>query len=213
MATQAQIDANRLNAIHSTGPRSVEGKAASRFNALKSGLDANSLIIPGEDPAALEALASGYHEQFHPANPLEAHFVDALTRADWTRRRLSVIEANAIKAMVREQPEGEPNPLGAAILRDAAGPNALQKIFRHQNAQDRAYLRALAELRRLQAERQREELELAVLEQAATATQSAAKPAAANYPNQTQSRPVAPPPPHAEIHRLDPQKDDRALRL
>jgi hypothetical protein len=58
----AQIDANRLNAENCTGPRSAEGKAVSRFNALKSGLGAHSLIIPGEDPAALEALTSGYHE-------------------------------------------------------------------------------------------------------------------------------------------------------
>ena len=35
MATPAQIIANRLNALKSTGPRSAEGKAASRFNALK----------------------------------------------------------------------------------------------------------------------------------------------------------------------------------
>ena len=35
MATPAQITANRLNAQRSTGPRSEEGKAASRFNALK----------------------------------------------------------------------------------------------------------------------------------------------------------------------------------
>jgi hypothetical protein len=209
MATPAQINANRLNAVHSTGPCSVEGKAASRFNALKSGLNAQSEIIPGEDPAALEALTSRYHNQFQPANPLEAHFVDALIRADWTKRRLSIIEANTIKAMLREQPEDEPNLLGAAILRDAAGPNALQKIFRHQNAQERTYLKALAELRRLQAERQSAEFEQAMREQAA---QAPPKPATANYPNQTQSRPE-PTPPHAEIRRLEPQKDDRALRL
>jgi hypothetical protein len=50
MATPAQIAANRANAQKSTGPRTAEGKAASRLNALKHGLDAESLIIPGEDP-------------------------------------------------------------------------------------------------------------------------------------------------------------------
>jgi hypothetical protein len=208
MATQAQIDANRLNAMNSTGPRSVEGKAATRFNALKFGLDAQSLVIPGEDPAALEALTSGYHQQFHPANPLEAHFVDALIRADWTKRRLSLIEANALKAMLREQPEDEPNPLGAAVLRDAAGPNALQKIFRQQNAQERAYYRALTELRRLQAERQQEEWEQSLQEEPKATIQA---PKSANWVGSHNS--PQPLPSLKPETRIDPQKDDRALRL
>ena len=53
MSSRKQIEANRLNAQKSTGPRSVEGKAAIRFNALKTGIDAKSQVIPGEDPAAL----------------------------------------------------------------------------------------------------------------------------------------------------------------
>ena len=51
MATIQQIEANRLNAQKSTGPRSVEGKAVSCFNATKTGIDAKSQIIRGEDPA------------------------------------------------------------------------------------------------------------------------------------------------------------------
>jgi len=40
MASPAQIAANRRNALHSTGPRTVTGKARSRDNALKHGLRA-----------------------------------------------------------------------------------------------------------------------------------------------------------------------------
>jgi hypothetical protein len=36
----------------------------SRFNALKSGIDAQSLVIPGEDAAELEAVAEDYREQY-----------------------------------------------------------------------------------------------------------------------------------------------------
>jgi hypothetical protein len=151
MATQAQINANRLNAQKSTGPRSVEGKTSTRFNALKSGINALSLVIPGENPEDFEALTRSFHEQFRPVNPLEAHFVETLARCSWTSRRLRVIEAQTINAMLRE--EDAPNPLGAAILRDAEGPNALDKIYRHQNAQERAFHRALKELRLLQADR------------------------------------------------------------
>ena len=49
MATQKQINANRRNAQKSTGPRTPEGKARVRFNALKHGMLAKSIILPGKE--------------------------------------------------------------------------------------------------------------------------------------------------------------------
>ena len=72
MATFAQFAANRANAQKSTGPRSVEGKAASRFNALKHGLDAQSIVLPGEDPEEYEALARDYDRSLRPKPPPNA---------------------------------------------------------------------------------------------------------------------------------------------
>ena len=103
MATPAQIHANRLNSQKSTGPCSVEGKAAARFNALKHGMDAQSLIIPGEDPADLDALAHDYHEQFRPYGPEETFLVETLIRADWNKRRLRRIETELFHALRAEQ--------------------------------------------------------------------------------------------------------------
>lgn len=47
-----QIEANRRNALHSTGPTTPEGKQASRLNALKHGLRAKNVIIPGQENPA-----------------------------------------------------------------------------------------------------------------------------------------------------------------
>jgi len=69
MASIRQIEANRLNAKKSTGPRTTEGKSRSRMNALKSGIDAQAETIPTEDPAALQALAAEYLERFYPTPP------------------------------------------------------------------------------------------------------------------------------------------------
>jgi hypothetical protein len=167
MATVAQIQANRLNALHSTGPRSDAGKAVSRFNALKFGVDARSLVIPGEDPTELEALTLDYRQTFHPVGPLEDFLVETLVAGDWNRRRYSRIEAQLVRLLATSQDPAEENPFGALLLADAAKADALQKVFRRLSAAERSYFRALAELRRAQRER-------LALESAATSARPAA---------------------------------------
>ena len=60
-----QIEANRRNALHSTGPTTPEGKQASRLNALKHGLRAKEVTIPGqEDPAEFEVILRELYEDW-----------------------------------------------------------------------------------------------------------------------------------------------------
>jgi hypothetical protein len=56
MATDLQMAANRRNALLSTGPRSLAGKARSRMNAVSHGLTAQQTLLPGEDPAEYAGL-------------------------------------------------------------------------------------------------------------------------------------------------------------
>src|SRR6266852_644630 len=106
MPTQAQLDANRLNAQKSTGPTSPQGKAASSVNALKSGIDAWSHIIPGEDPAELEALTAAFVLHFRPSDPNQLSLVDTLISAEWTQRRLRRIEAQLWNYQVERLDDG-----------------------------------------------------------------------------------------------------------
>ena len=135
MATPAQIQANRLNALKSTGPRSVEGKAVSCFNALKSGIDAKSLVIRGEDPAELETLAANYQLQFQPASPTEQFYVDLLTSTDWKLRRLRKVEAQLWDPQFAD-PDSPIN-------------RHLHRLYSHIASAERVYFRALKELQRL----------------------------------------------------------------
>src|ERR1035438_10343431 len=102
MATPAQIAANQANAQKSTGPRSVEGKSVSRFNALKHGIDAASIVIPGEDPADYDALADHYLQEFRPQSASESFHVGAMLRADWQKGRLQRVEADLFRTVLAE---------------------------------------------------------------------------------------------------------------
>ena len=54
MPAPDRAEINRRNAQKSTGPKTAEGKARSRFNALKHGLTAKTAVLPGEDPVAYQ---------------------------------------------------------------------------------------------------------------------------------------------------------------
>src|SRR5258707_10007126 len=81
MSSQRQIEANRLNAQKSTGPTTPEGRAAVSLNSLKYGLYAETLILPGEDPAAFEAILARLDPEYQPATPTEQSFVSQIAMA------------------------------------------------------------------------------------------------------------------------------------
>jgi hypothetical protein len=143
MASPAQLNANRLNAQRSTGPRTVEGKSVSRFNALSYGIEAKSRIIPGEDPAELETLSADYRTQFNPVGPLEGYLVESLIAADWNRRRYTRIEGALLQSAMAQ---------GQSAV-DALTGKPAQQIARALASAERLFFRALKELRRAQRER------------------------------------------------------------
>ena len=148
MATIKQIQANRLNSQKSTGPRSVEGKLRSSQNALKSGIDAESLIIHGEDRAALETLTQEYVERFHPTTPEQRHFVDILIRDDWQLRRLAKVDTQIWEYELTWPLKHDENaPHGRAY---ASGSTTFFRLQRRIDSLERSYQRALRELQRLQ---------------------------------------------------------------
>jgi hypothetical protein len=149
MSTLQQIEANRLNAQKSTGPRSAEGKAAVRFNALKSGIDAQSLVIPGEDPAALALLTAEYHDRYQPATPEVRALVDTLVTAEWLQRRFRTLEAQLFKFGIHGLArEVEGLQVVQAYDRECQNFDRLQRRI---NAVERTFLRALAALQKIES--------------------------------------------------------------
>ena len=149
MATPAQITANRANAQKSTGPRSVEGKSASRFNALKHGIDAASIVIPGEDPATFDALSVEYANEYRPQSPSEFFHVDTMLRADWMKARLQRVETDLYGTVLAESPG---NPLAAVLLAETPAAKLLVRVQRQIAAFERTWHRANTEFRRARAQ-------------------------------------------------------------
>jgi hypothetical protein len=83
MSTLIQIESNRRNAQHSTGPAT----------ALKYGIHAKSLLIAGEDPAEFDALVADLQNTWKPQDSVERQFVDILATDSWRLNRLLNAEA------------------------------------------------------------------------------------------------------------------------
>src|ERR671920_1131121 len=93
MTSEKQVQANRRNALKSTGPKTPEGKDAVRLNANKHGLRAQEVLLPGEDEEALKELDENLRAELQPVGELENLLVDGIVAAHWKLRRLRRVEA------------------------------------------------------------------------------------------------------------------------
>ena len=69
MPSQRQIDANRRNAQHSTGPRTPEGRAAVGLNALRHGLSAQTSFSQAKTPTSSRNSSTPFSPNTSPPDP------------------------------------------------------------------------------------------------------------------------------------------------
>src|SRR5215213_8738251 len=93
MASEKQVKANRQNALKSTGPKTPEGKAAVRLNAVRHGLLSRETLLPGEDEEALRELGERLRDELQPVGELENLLVERIIASYWRLRRLGRVEA------------------------------------------------------------------------------------------------------------------------
>lgn len=87
--TDKQVEANRLRAANSTGPRTPEGKARSSMNALKHGMFAETLLLPNENNRLLDEISRQFYEDFPPANMDERMCLEQMIFAQWRLLRVA----------------------------------------------------------------------------------------------------------------------------
>jgi hypothetical protein len=98
MTSFRQIEANRRNAIPSTGPNTEEGKRRSRRNALRHGLCAETVIEDIEDYRAFEAaVIADYDAQ----TAVERELVLRLASLLWRLRRSTAIETDLLRIQAK----------------------------------------------------------------------------------------------------------------
>lgn len=149
--SEKQLEANRRNALRSTGPRTEEGKARSSRNNLRHGLTGQVTVLPSEDREAHDTFCNRLIAGFNPENPLEEQLAHSIAEDAWRLNRITAIENN-IFALGRGHDRGEVrNALAdAQSFLDHAGEFNLLSLYEqriHRNMQ-----RNVNQLRELQKE-------------------------------------------------------------
>jgi len=174
MATVAQIQANRLNAQKSTGPRTAAGKERASRNALKHGLLAREAVIQGEDPGEFALYREGMLDELAPVGAVEAMLAQRVVSLSWRLRRAERLQNAAFAAL----DEGEPTPLlearheewkqlkgnewerglaglfdedaalGKVVVEDFGGARVLDRLLMYERRIESSLYRTMAELRK-----------------------------------------------------------------
>jgi hypothetical protein len=164
MSTFAQTTANRANAKLSTGPKTPEGIANSRFNAIRHGLTSSQIVLRDEDPAAYDELHISLIETYRPETEVEAMMVERVAQSWWKLQRAERIEARLMSQLGAE----------CCFMNDRAA-KKWNNFMRHRTAVERAWRHATQELTKLISARKKVEAE-AVTRAAAAGSVTAAQP-------------------------------------
>ena len=159
----AKAAANRANAQHSTGPRTVAGKAASAANSATHGLTGKRLVLTTEDAAEYEAFRHGLAQSsLAPVGDQERiafdEYVNSLWRLQRCRRTEPAIFDDCIEALIDADPSLSPDKAMARVFTDPLYGKKVSLFLRYQAAIERAVNRALKQLQQLQSTRREAEV-------------------------------------------------------
>src|SRR5262245_58834919 len=102
MSSLKQIEANRRNALKSTGPTTLEGKQRSRCNAVRHGLTAETVIAALEDSEDYEAFEAAVISDYDAQSAVERELVLRLASLLWRLRRATSIETGLFESVIED---------------------------------------------------------------------------------------------------------------
>ena len=138
------------------GIDSPKGRAESRYNAMRHGLTAMSILMPGEKQKDFDAHLASYIKQFQPRHSVELDLVETMAVARWRLRRIPVIESamllNDIQHGFGNYEEITEAGKQVAYAFDRCN-RALSLLTRYESALNRTFERAWKQLQELQKPR------------------------------------------------------------
>ncbi len=159
MISDKQLDANRRNALLSTGPKTEEGRKRSRMNARRHGLTGQVTTMTEEDRTAHDQFSKALMKSLAPDGAMEIQLAQRIATDSWRLNRISAIEDNLFALGLQENggqfcPEHEQidSALATAHVFTLESKN-LQLLTLYEQRINRSLQKNLAILQALQASR------------------------------------------------------------
>jgi hypothetical protein len=174
MSTEAQIIANRRNALKSTGPRTPQGKAIVSQNALKHGFSTRQAVICSEKQADFDLYRDQLLEELNPQSPMESILAERIVTLSWRLKRAENIQNQAIDALntpdtpspltrltqslfskALDQPPSDPSEsapelaLGCLAIKDFSNEKILERLLMYERRIENSLYKTALELHRL----------------------------------------------------------------
>ena len=137
MTSFRQIEANRRNALRSTGPITAGGKRRSRQNAVRHGLSAETVVEIVEDVDDYRGFEAAIIADYDARTAVERELVLRLASLLWRLRRATLIETELLRIqaeVLRDRrsghPEVSPQDRASSILESAIP--AVQRVQEDQ---------------------------------------------------------------------------------
>ena len=144
-------EANRRNALRSTGPRTPNGKQNSARNAIKHGIFTQKTVLFNECQQDYDNNLAAFNLRFEPRDEVERRVVSRLADCEWRLMRARFIEAATLDLQLDDTEEivderyeniDEQSRLAYAIqLLDPTQVSAFSVVQRHEASLHRQYMR------------------------------------------------------------------------
>ena len=106
MIMQADGGQTSRNPNGSIGPRTGGGKERVKYNAVRDGLSARNVLLPGDDPEEYQARVESVKEELGTRNRFEEELVERAVQASWVADRATRSETAWLTARMLTEPAG-----------------------------------------------------------------------------------------------------------
>jgi hypothetical protein len=135
MTSLKQIEANRRNALKSTGPITPEGKDCSCRNAVRHGLTAETVIATLEDTEDYQTFEAAVIADYDAESAVERELVLRLASVLWRLRRATGIETALFESVTAEPGQLDHGSLRPTLIEaaDLSDRNQLHLVATQQS--------------------------------------------------------------------------------